>query len=314
MGHHCHRDEHQPDSSSRSRLRLALLLTAAFAFVEAAGGFLFNSLALLADSGHMLSDTVALGVALLAARVGRFKPDDSHTFGFRRGEVLAALFNGLLLWGMVVFIMYEAIHRFSEPKPVQGLGMVATAALGLLVNLAMVAVLYRDRHVTLNMRGAFLHVVSDALGSLGAVFAGVVVITSGLYWVDTLVSLFICVLILYSSWGLVRESVHVLMEAVPPNMDIRAIEDEIQALNGVCCVYDLHVWSITTNQVALSAHVVLEEPQPDSQELLAEIANMLSRTHGISHSTIQLETSHAMKPSLALTACREGTGCAVRPR
>lgn len=311
---HCHCEDQRSDSSGRDRLRLALVLTAGFAAVEAAGGFLFNSLALLADSGHMVSDTVALGVALFAARVSRFKPNDNHTFGFRRGEVLAALFNGLLLWGIVVFIMYEAVLRLSDPKPVQGLGMVATAAAGLLVNVIIVTVLYRDRHLTLNMRGAFLHVVSDTLGSLGAVSAGILILMTHLYWIDTLVSLFICILILYSSWGLVRESFHVLMEAVPPHVSIRAIEDEIQGLNGVCCVYDLHVWSITTNQVALSAHVVLEGSHLEGQKLLVKISDLLLERHGISHSTIQLESSHDMKSLDALTTCREGTGCVATNR
>ncbi len=183
--------------------------------VEIIGGWVFNSLALLADGGHMLSDTLALGMAWFASRLGQRSANDTHTFGFRRSEILAAFLNGLLLWVMVVFIAYEAFERLADPQQVQGLGMLITAAIGLGINVLLILVLANARHETLNLKGAFLHVLSDTLGSIGAVAAAIAIMTAGWYWFDSLISLCICALIVYSTIGLLRESTHILMEGAP---------------------------------------------------------------------------------------------------
>ena len=288
---------------------IAFFITAAFMAVEVVGGILFNSLAMLADAGHMLSDVLALGVSWAALQIGKRSPTDRHTFGFKRTEILAALLNGLTLWAIVAVILYEAAHRFYAPQPVRGGGMLMIASMGLVVNVVMAALLFESRRENLNVRGAFLHVVSDALGSLGAIAAAVIIILSGLYWVDPLVSVLIGGLVLFSSWGLVKESVHILMEGVPSKVDIREIEDSIVELRGVCCVYDLHVWSITTKRHALSAHVVLSEPDDDRNLVLRQLRELLSKRFLIDHTTIQIETSHEMRPDADGLHCRAGTAC-----
>jgi len=286
-------------------------MTAGFMVAETIGGIVFNSLALLADAGHMLSDAMALGLSLVAIRIGKRFPTDRHTFGFRRGEILAALLNGLTLWAIAAIIFYEAVHRLLVPVTVAGTGMLLVASAGLAVNLVMAAILFRDRSASLNLRGAFLHVLSDALGSLGAIIAAVAIIFTGFYWADPLVSVLICVLILYSSWGLVKESVHILMEGVPRRVDTKAVEQALLRQPGVCCVYDLHIWSITSERAALSAHVVLVRAEDDRTELLRELNEVLTNEFGISHTTIQIESTHDMRPDFAGTICREGTSCNV---
>lgn len=282
--------------------------------VEVVGGWLFNSLALLADGGHMLSDTLALAMAWFASRMGQRSANDTHTFGFRRVEILAAFINGLLLWVMVAFIAYEAFNRFSSPQEIQGLGLLVTASIGLGVNLLLILVLARDRHETLNLRGAFLHVLSDTFGSVGAVAAAIAVMMAGLFWVDSLISLFICALIIYSTVSLLREATRILMEGVPSHLDIREIELAMHRLQGVCCVYDLHIWSIASDQAALSAHVVLSDGNLDRQALLNQINRLLQKRFLISHSTIQLESGHDLKTHNGDHRCRVGTACRLENR
>lgn len=290
-------------------LGLAFFITLSYMVAEAAGGILFNSLALLADAGHMLSDTMALGLSWAAMKIGKRPATDKLTFGFKRTEILAAFLNGLVLWALVGVIFYEAIHRFSSPPEVQGKGMLLVAALGLVVNLVMAALLFRGRRESLNIKGAFLHVLSDALGSVGAIIAAAIILLTGYTLADPVVSVLIGCLILYSSWGLVKESVHILMEGVPTGVDIREIEEAMVAQPGVCCVYDLHVWSITTNRHALSAHAVVEDPSVDRREVLRKLADVLRNSFHIDHTTIQIESTHEMRPSTGTAFCRDGTTC-----
>lgn len=310
MGCAHHHDHSGHDhSGAESHLGIALLITAAYMIAEVVGGLVFNSLALLADAGHMLSDTMALGLSWMAMRIGKRSPTEKHTFGFKRTEILVALFNGLALWVIAGIIVYEAVHRFLSPSPVAGGGMLAVAGVGLAVNVFMAALLFRDRKTNLNIRGAFLHVVSDALGSVGAILAALIILATGFYIADPIVSVLICILILYSSWGLVKESVHILMEGVPPDVELPAIEEALVGHAGVCCVYDLHVWSISSNRTALSAHVVLSGPETDSDEILTGLNDILAERFGITHTTIQLETSHEMRSQAEGLFCREGTMC-----
>jgi len=245
----------------------------------------------------------------IAMHIGKRSPTDRLTYGFKRTEILAALINGLALWVIVGVIFYEAVHRFLSPATVAGAGMLVVASAGLAVNLLMAAMLFRAREHNLNLKGAFLHVLSDALGSVGAMVAAIVILRTGAYWTDPLVSILIGLLIVYSSWGLVRESVNILMEGVPSGVEIRDIENALLEHGGVCCVYDLHVWSITSNRVALSAHVVLSQPDENRVEVLRGLEKLLAEKFDITHTTIQAETTHEMRPGSDSLVCRAGTVC-----
>lgn len=304
-----HDHDHGHGHGSEARLGIVLFITAGFMAVEVIGGLLFNSLALLADAGHMLSDVMAQGLAFAAIRIGRRSPTDKLTFGFKRTEILAALWNGLALWAIVAFIFYEAAHRLFNPNPVVGKGMLIVAAVGLLVNLVMVALLFRDREENLNVRGVFLHVLSDALGSVGAIVAALVILATGYYIADPVVSVFIGLLILFSSWGLIKESVHILMEGVPAGIDINDVENAVLNRDGVCCIHDLHVWSIASNRAALSVHVVLSHDEQDRDEFITGLNEVLKEEFNIDHTTIQVETTHEMVQNRPQMHCRPGTVC-----
>ncbi|MFC1835126.1 cation diffusion facilitator family transporter [Thermodesulfobacteriota bacterium] len=297
-------DHDNQTGSGESRLGFAIFLTAAYMVVEAVGGFVFNSLALLADAGHMLSDVGALVLSWFAIRLGKRSPTDRLTYGFKRSEILAALFNGLALWAIVAVIFYEAVHRFYSPPAVNADGMLIVAGVGLLVNLVMVALLFRSRRENLNIRGAFLHVLSDALGSVGAIAAALIILATGFTIADPLVSILIGVLVLYSSWGLVKESVLVLMEGVPSHLNIREVEDTMLAHEEVCCIHDLHVWSITSNKVSLSAHAVVMDSATDRDGIIRDLQDILRDKFGVEHTTIQIETSHDMAAGENNDHCR----------
>lgn len=294
---------------SQKKLVAAFVITLAFMVTEVVGGLVFNSLALLADAGHMLSDLTALGVSLFALRLARRPADARHTFGFKRAEILAALFNGLLLWAIVAVIFYESVQRLFDPADVKGPGMLIVACAGLLVNLIMAGLLFGERTKSLNIRGAFLHVVSDALGSVGAIAAALVIIFTGFRWADPLAGIFIGVVILFTSWGLVRDAVSILMEAAPPDVSVTDVEDAIVDLDGVCCVYDLHLWSIAGQHNSLSCHVVLTEPNLDRDKIRHDINKMLKERFSMEHTTIQVEPGHEFRPQYDLGRCREGTVC-----
>jgi len=310
MHSHDHSNEHLSDS--QNRIAIAFFITSLFMVAEVVGGIAFNSLALLADAGHMISDITALGLSWVAIRIGKRVPTDRHTFGFKRSEILAAWLNGLALWLIVALIFFEAAHRLFNPEPVRGLGMLIVAGLGLGVNLLMAWLLFENRRENLNMKAAFIHVVSDALGSVGAILGALIILGTSLFWVDPLISIFIGLLILYSSWGLIKESTHILMEAVPAGLEISEIERTVLQHDNVCCVYDLHVWSIAGERPALSAHVVLAETDHvDRNQVLMDLSNTLKSKFNIEHSTIQIETGHEMRPDAECLSCRPGTSCAT---
>jgi cobalt-zinc-cadmium efflux system protein len=274
--------------------------------VEAVGGWLTNSLALLSDAGHMLTDAGALALSLLAIKIGEKPPSLTKTFGYRRFEILAALFNGLALWAMVGIITHEAYLRLQAPPEVNGRGMMAVAAVGLVVNLIAIRLLHAHKKDNINIRGAFLHVLADSLGSVGALAAGLIILTTGWTLVDPLISLGICALILWSSWGIVRDAVHILLLGVPVHIDYHEVEELILAREGVCCVYDLHIWTIASGREAVTAHVVVPDGFRGQSELLEEVVGSLNRTFGIEHATIQIEESHKIKEQGICTACRIG--------
>ena len=271
------------------RLKLALAISSIYFFAELIGGFLTNSLALLSDAGHMLSDIAALALSLFAFRIARRPATVISTYGYHRAEILAALFNGLTLWLIVGAIFTAAYNRFLDPPAVKSYGMMIVASLGLLVNIVAGAVLYGSHHHNLNLRGAFLHVVSDALGSVGAIAAGLVMLLTGWYVADPVISVLIGLLILHSSWSLVKESLSVLMQAVPKGIRLEDVQQALEGVEGVSKVHDLHVWAVTSDIYTLSAHAVVENGG-DFHRVLNGIEDTLKERFNIEHTTIQLET------------------------
>ncbi len=271
------------------RLQWALAISSVYFFAELIAGFLTNSLALLSDAGHMLSDMGALGLSLFAFRMARRPATIHRTYGYHRIEILAALFNGLTLWLIVGVIFAAAYGRLSHPPEIEGYGMMIVAILGLAVNLAAAAILHGGHRHNLNLRGAFLHVMSDALGSVGAIFAGIVMLTTGWYLADPLISIFISVLILFSSWSLVKDSLSVLMQTVPKGIQLEEVRRTIEAVDGVSAVHDLHIWAVTSDIFTLSAHAVVANGG-DFHLVLNGIEDTLREQFNIEHTTIQLET------------------------
>lgn len=270
------------------RLKWALAISSIYFFAELIAGFLTNSLALLSDAGHMLSDIGALALSLFAFRMSRRPATHQSTYGFHRIEILAALFNGLTLWLIVGIIFAAAYNRMAQPPMVESHGMVIVAVLGLAVNIAAAVILHRGHHHNLNLRGAFLHVISDAVGSVGAIIAGLIMLTTGWYIADPLISILIGILVLFSSWSLVTESLSVLMQAVPKGIRLDDVRRTIESVSGVSAVHDLHVWAVTSDLFTLSAHAVIENGG-DFHEVLNGIEETLKERFNIEHTTIQLE-------------------------
>jgi cobalt-zinc-cadmium efflux system protein len=271
------------------RLKLALAISCIYFFAELIGGFLTNSLALLSDAGHMLSDIAALALSLFAFRIAKRPATVISTYGYHRAEILAALFNGLTLWLIVGVIFTAAYNRFLDPPAVASYGMLIVASLGLLVNVVAGAVLYGSHHHNLNLRGAFLHIVSDALGSVGAIVASLIMLFTDWYVADPLISILIGLLILHSSWNLVKESLIVLMQAVPKGIRLEDVQQALEGVEGVSKVHDLHVWAVTSDIFTLSAHAVVENGG-DFHQVLNGIEDTLKERFNIEHTTIQLET------------------------
>jgi cobalt-zinc-cadmium efflux system protein len=275
--------------SSRTRLLATLALVVGYMGAEVVGGLLTNSLALLADAGHMLSDAAALALSAFALWIAdRRPPNPLRTYGYYRAEILAALVNGAALVAIAILIAVEAVGRLREPPAVQAAGMVAIAAGGLLVNLVALALLHGSRGDSLNLRGAWLHVASDALGSVQAIVAGVLVWSLGWRWADPVASLAIALLVVWSAWSLLKEAVAVLMEAPPAHIDVDSVRSAILAVACVTEVHDLHVWSIASGFDCLSAHVVAGE-EGERDAVLVELRRTLHDRFGIDHITIQLE-------------------------
>jgi cobalt-zinc-cadmium efflux system protein len=280
---------HSHESRTTRALAVALGITASFFVIELVGGILTNSLALQTDAFHMLTDVFALAYALVAARIAQRPVTLKRTYGYYRVEILSAFLNGILLWAVVLFIFYEAFQRIQQPAGVQSLNMLIIAVLGLVANGLVAATLSRSRNESLNIKGAFLHVVADILGSLGAISAGLIMFFTGWYQADPIASILIGVLVFYSSGKLVRDSVNVLLEGVPPHIDVSALEHRILGLEGVKNVHDLHVWSIADAKMCcMSSHVVVIKGT-DGKKLITNLINILKEEFGIDHTTIQLE-------------------------
>jgi cobalt-zinc-cadmium efflux system protein len=284
-GHHHHHHDHRP--RGQPAFLAALAITFAYSLIEVAGGLWTGSLALLSDAGHMFSDALALGLAAIAARLAQRPAGHRHSYGWARAEVIGALLNSLLMLGIIVALVVEAVFRLHDPRPVSAPGMMLIALIGLLVNAAVAWIMSRGE-ITVNVRAALLHVIGDLVSSFAALLAGIVIYATGWLPIDPILSLAIAVLILASTVALLRDTLHVLMEGVPAQVELPAIGRELAMLPGVIAVHDLHVWSIAPGRVALSAHVELEELQrwPD---ILAAAGTVLHDRHGIGHITLQPE-------------------------
>jgi cobalt-zinc-cadmium efflux system protein len=317
--HHDGHEHHEPVAAPTERastrpLALALAITLVILVVEVAGGILTGSLALLADAGHMATDAAALALSVGAAWLARRPATATRSFGYRRAEILAALVNASALLAVTVYIFWEAFQRLSEPPEVESGPMLLVACAGLLANALSAWVLARGggHEHDLNTRGAYLHVVGDMLGSFAAIAAALVMLATGWYLADPILSAGIGLLILASAWRLLREAVDVLLEAAPAGVDAGAIREAIVAVPGVAGVHDLHVWSITSGFVALSGHVEVTGARPWA-EVLQELAGLLAEQFGIGHVTLQPEDPAELAESFrgcsfdspeGLAACR----------
>jgi len=310
MGHdHGHDHTH---GANKKVLLISFFIIASYMVVEAIGGFVTNSLALLSDAGHMLSDAVSLGIALLAFTYGAKAASQSKTFGYKRFEILAAVLNGVTLVLIALFIFYEAIKRFANPPEVATTGMLIISSIGLAVNILVAWIMMRGGDVedNLNMRGAFLHVISDMLGSMGAIIAALLIMFFGWGWADPLASVIVAVLVLRSGYYVTKSGLHVLMEGTPQNVDINDVIQTIQQTQGVKGVHDLHIWSITSGLHALSCHIVVDDHMTiaESEPLLRKIEHDLEHKN-IQHVTIQLETSaHQHDDSILCTVKAGASG------
>jgi cobalt-zinc-cadmium efflux system protein len=282
-------DAHLHSITSGVTLKLALAITLGYAVVEAVAGWWSGSLALLSDSGHMISDSVSLGLAAFAAWAASRPPSARHSYGFGRAEIVAAFINAALMLIVIVWITVSAVQRLMEPQTVHGEAVVAVALVGLLLNSAVALILARGEK-TLNVRGALLHVMGDLLGSIAALVSGAVIAVTGWVPIDPLLSLFICGLILFSSLRLLRETLHALMEGVPLHLSLDEIGRAMVNVEGVRSVHDLHVWTLSSDRIALSAHLVIETPAM-WDDILRKMTQMLERQFDISHVTLQPESA-----------------------
>jgi cobalt-zinc-cadmium efflux system protein len=282
--------DHSDGVSSERGLKIALALTASILVAEAAGAILTNSLALLSDAAHMLTDVTALVIALIAIRLARRPADSRRTFGYYRFEILAAVANAVALFLAALYILYEAVQRFQNPQPIASTGMLTVAVFGLIANIVSMRVLHTHAESSLNLKGAYLEVWSDALGSVGVIIAAAVIHFTNWTPADPIVAIAIGLWVLPRSWTLLSESVNVLLEGVPRGLQLDAIHASLLAIPGVSDVHDLHVWSITTGKNTLTAHLTLDNPAIDTQTILQQ-ANRAIEAFGITHSTVQIEAT-----------------------
>ncbi|GMN98822.1 cation diffusion facilitator family transporter [Parageobacillus thermoglucosidasius] len=289
--HHGHHHDHSREGNKKG-LAIALFITAGIMLLEFFGGLITNSLALLSDSGHMLSDASSLALSLAAIWFAAKPASPNKTYGFYRFEILAALFNGVTLFVIAGFIIWEAIERFYNPPTVAGGSMMLIAAIGLFANLLSAWTLMRKGDVknNVNLRSAYLHVIGDALGSVGAIIAGLAMWRFGWYVADPVISVLVALLILKGAWGVIQHTIHILMEGTPVTINQNEVKKALESIEGVVDVHDLHIWTITSGLDSLSCHILIEDHQ-DSQKILQDAIHMIEEKFKILHTTIQIETS-----------------------
>ena len=290
-------DHHSHDHASGPALRAALLLTLTFAAIEFIAGWWGGSLALMADAGHMLTDSTALGLAALAAWFASRPADAEHSWGHGRAEIIAAIINGMVMLALIGIIVINAIERFSNPVEVKGVAVLLVAVIGLVVNLLVLRVLHRGQN-NINVRGAMLHVIGDLLGSIAAITSGIVIVLTGWTPIDPILSLLICALILVAALSLLKNAFGIVMEGVPSRLDLEQVRSAMTEVEGVCEIHDLHIWQVSSERTALSAHVVIEK-MDDWPDILARINRMLLEQFQIDHPTLQAEPLNGAECNLA---------------
>lgn len=284
-----HASHNHGAGASTKRLAIALSLTTVFLVAELVGAFAFDSLALLSDAAHMFTDSAALAIALAAVKIGQRPPDDKRTFGYRRFEILAAAFNAILLFAVAGYVLFEGITRFFDPRPVESVGMLIVATIGLVVNLISMRVLAGGKDDSLNVKGAYLEVWADMLGSLGVIAAAVAIYLMGYNWIDPVVAIAIGLWVLPRTWSLLRDTTHILLQGVPRGFDLNAIRAAMGEVAGVTGVHDLHLWSVAGDDASLTAHVAVADGR-DAEVTRRAVTEMLEAHFDIHHATIQTET------------------------
>ncbi|NNH02027.1 cation diffusion facilitator family transporter [Acinetobacter sp. ANC 5414] len=295
-GHHGHDHSHAVVTENNAKkLTFALVLTTTFLIVEVVAGLITQSLALLSDAAHMFTDAAALAIALVAIKIGKFPADDKRTFGYQRFEILAALFNASMLFVVAMYILYEAYQRFSNPPEIQSLGMMIVAIIGLIINLISMKILFSSAQESLNVKGAYLEVLSDALGSVGVFIGAVIIYFTHWVWVDTLIAVLIGFWVLPRTWILLKQSINILLEGVPEEIDIEKLRNDLLGLKEVESIHQLKVWAITSKNIHLTVH--LYAPQADRNALYQQALEMLSHEHGITEITLQIEEDECLAHS-----------------
>ena len=279
------------DGRLRRRFRLATIIIGVVFIAELIGGFLTNSLALLSDAAHVFADVFALGMSWAAICLAALPPTDRRTFGYHRAEIFAAMINALSLLFIAGLILYEAVHRLLRPEEVHSLGMLVIAGVGLIANLAVAVLLHREDQANLNVRSAWLHVVGDALASVGVIIGGIIMLTTRWYIADPIISVGIAGLLVVGGWRVAAQSAHILLEGTPRDLSLEALQEAVESVPGVKGTHDIHVWSLCSDYRALSAHVVVD-PQntDDTRPLLEAVENLLRDEFNIVHTTIQVES------------------------
>ena len=292
-GHQGHDHSHAAVTEGNAKkLTIALILTTTFLVIEFIAGIITQSLALLSDAAHMFTDAAALAIALAAIKIAKRPADNKRTFGYQRFEILAALFNASMLFFVAMYILYEAYQRFTQPPEIQSLGMLIVASIGLVINLISMKILMSSATESLNMKGAYLEVLSDALGSLGVIIGAVIIYFTNWYWVDTIIAVAIGFWVLPRTWILLKQSINILLEGVPEEVDIEKLRNDLLALDGVESIHQLKVWAITSKNIHLTVH--LFAPNADRKQLHYAAAEMLSHEHGIAEVTLQIEDDAEM--------------------
>ena len=287
---HTHSHLREAAKQATSRLSLSLFLTLAFVVIEAGAGYFANSLALLTDAAHNLTDVIALGLSWLAIRVTSQPANARKTYGYHRAGILVALLNSTTLVLISIGIFYEAYHRFIAPPQVQSSILIGVGLIAVVVNLVTALLVHRGSESDLNLRSAFVHLMGDVISTVGAVIAGVIIYFTNANWLDPLVSVFIGFLILYNAWGILRETVDILLESTPRDLDMKKMVNDINEVDGVLGVHDLHVWSLTQNLRTMSAHILTEDISVSAgAEIQNRINELVYHRYNIAHATLQLE-------------------------
>ncbi|MGB3288646.1 MAG: cation diffusion facilitator family transporter [Burkholderiaceae bacterium] len=279
-----------PSSDNEKYLWTALALTSTFLVAEVIGGFMTGSLALLSDAAHMMTDASALGISLAAIRVAKRPADARRTFGYHRFEILAAAFNAMLLFLVAMYILYEAYQRLQVPQDIQSTGMLVIATIGLIINLISMRLLSRGAGTSLNVKGAYLEVWSDMLGSIGVIVGAIMIRVTGWIWLDSIIAVLIGLWVLPRTWILLKESINILLEGVPKGMDIDQIQEAMLAVPGVLSLHDFHLWALTSGKTSLTVHVVYDPKFRPEEQLTPALKDILGRQFSVYHTTFQFET------------------------